>query len=239
MSRDNKVDQYESLKTPVSDLIYLTKELDGPSLFESEIPKLHSIDHNNHTSYPIILTDTFENFDDFSLGNFQEQASVKFNFTSIPENFTLPVTLNVMANNADPSPKTIIEAVELLVSIVVDNPQQSNSSLTDEDSKRLTQALDSLISFAEGAGEEENLLLTTLINFVKNLISISNNDDNLSSDLPPKETNPVSFSPHRHENIGRPASLPRLKLSDLLKEETDASPSSDIDTGPAIGNEVW
>lgn len=236
MSRDNKVDQYKSLRKAVSDPIYTTEEIGGPSWFESGIPKPHSIDHNNHTSYPIILTDTFEKFDDFSLGNFQEQASVKFNFTSIPENFTLPVTLNVMANNADSSPKTVIEVVESLVSIVVDNPQQSNSSLTDEDNKRLAQALDSLISIS---GEEENLLLTTLINFVRNLISISNDDDNLSSDLPPKETNSVSLSPHRHENVGRPASIPRLKLSDLLKEETDASPSSDIDTGPAIGNEVW
>lgn len=141
----------------------------------------------------------------------------------------------IMANKTDSTPQTIVEAVELLIITVVDNLQQSNSSFTEEDYNRLTQALDSLIPIAE---DEENILLTTLINFLRSLIIFSN-DDNLSSDLQPKESDVVSLSPHRHENVGRPATLPRLKLSDLLKEETDSSPSSDIDTGPPIGNEVW
>lgn len=140
-----------------------------------------------------------------------------------------------MTNKRETLPQTFVEAVELLVNTLVDNLQQSNYSLVEEDYDRLTQALDSLIPIAE---DEEDILLTTLINFLRSLIILFN-DDNLSSDLKLKESNVLSLSPHRHENVGRPASLPRLKLSDLLKEEIDASPSSDIDTGPPIGNEVW
>ena len=45
--------------------------------------------------------------------------------------------------------------------------------------------------------------------------------------------------PHRLEHVGRPAGLPPVKLADLLAEETDNADSGEIDTGPAVGQEIW
>ena len=48
-----------------------------------------------------------------------------------------------------------------------------------------------------------------------------------------------SLKPHRSEPVGRPAGLPPVKLADLLAEEPDNADSGEIDTGPAVGKEVW
>ena len=45
--------------------------------------------------------------------------------------------------------------------------------------------------------------------------------------------------PDRPEPVGRPAGLPLVKLADLLAEEPDNADSGEIDTGPAVGKEVW
>ena len=47
------------------------------------------------------------------------------------------------------------------------------------------------------------------------------------------------LQPHRLECVGQPAGPPPLKLADLLVEEPDNADSGEIDTGPAVGNEVW
>ena len=47
------------------------------------------------------------------------------------------------------------------------------------------------------------------------------------------------LKPHRPEKTGRPANLPRLKLADLLVQEPAQADSGEIDTGPAVGHEVW
>ena len=51
--------------------------------------------------------------------------------------------------------------------------------------------------------------------------------------------NPENLKPHRSECVGRPAGLPPVKLTTLLAEEPDNADSGEIDTGPAVGNEVW
>ena len=53
------------------------------------------------------------------------------------------------------------------------------------------------------------------------------------------ETARTSFKPHRPEKTGRPANLPRLKLAALLAQEPEHTESEEIDTGPAVGHEVW
>lgn len=45
--------------------------------------------------------------------------------------------------------------------------------------------------------------------------------------------------PHRKECGGRPKNLRRLKLAELLENEQENTESDEIDTGPAVGNEVW
>ena len=51
--------------------------------------------------------------------------------------------------------------------------------------------------------------------------------------------NPTPSQPHRSECVGRPAGLPPIKLNDLLTEEPENTDSGEIDTGAAVGNEVW
>ncbi len=53
------------------------------------------------------------------------------------------------------------------------------------------------------------------------------------------ETVKTSLKPHRPEKTGRPANLPRLKLADLLAQEPKHAASGEINTGPAVGHEVW
>ena len=55
----------------------------------------------------------------------------------------------------------------------------------------------------------------------------------------PEHTNTATLKPHRPERVGRPAKLPRLKLADLLSQETDDPAPDEVNTGPAVGNEVW
>ncbi len=51
--------------------------------------------------------------------------------------------------------------------------------------------------------------------------------------------NSTSPKPDRPEPVGRPAGLPLVKLADLLAEETENADSGEIDTGPAVGKEIW
>ena len=52
-------------------------------------------------------------------------------------------------------------------------------------------------------------------------------------------SNPTADRPHRPECVGRPAGLPAIKLKNLLAEEPENTDSGEIDTGAAVGNEVW
>lgn len=63
--------------------------------------------------------------------------------------------------------------------------------------------------------------------------------DLLSQKTDDSEHTDTTLKPHRPEKVGRPATLPRLKLADLLSQKTDDSAPDEIDTGPAVGNEVW
>lgn len=47
-----------------------------------------------------------------------------------------------------------------------------------------------------------------------------------------------NLTPHRPENLGCPAGLPPLKLSELLAQEPENTDSEEINTGPAVGNDV-
>ena len=60
--------------------------------------------------------------------------------------------------------------------------------------------------------------------------------DNVKQDKTGNSTPP---KPHRPEHAGRPAELPPIKLTELLAEEPDNADSREIDTGPAVGKEIW
>ena len=125
-----------------------------------------------------------------------------------------------------------------------------DTELTAKDYKMLTTMLDDLIDVV---GENENHVLAPLMDFIgdlietyedKHVIKICDKESNSSADLLSQETDDPEYAgaatpkPHRPETVGRPATLPRLKLTDLLSQEDDDSAFGEIDTGPAVGNEV-
>ena len=284
MSHESQKERYRSLTPSVTEFRHPTEDASGPRWSGSDMLDAQSIRHHKPTVYPEMLRGALENTDEYSLRKFQKQASVKFDLTSIPQSFNLPVAFSVLINKVGTSPRSIVAAVELLVSIVGENKHQSITSLTADDFQRLSdaqnKAQEKLIDIVS---EDENLLLTSLINLIDNLIKIGGDESNLSADLLPQETNesehtdaatlkphhpekvgrPATLSrlkladllsqetndsesidaailkPHRPEKVGRPATLPRLKLADLLSQETGDLASGEVDTGPAVGNEVW
>ena len=284
MAHESRTARHKSRMASVTEFRHATEDASGPRWSESDMLDAQSIGYHKPTVYPEMLRGALENTDEYSSHKFQKQASVKFDLASIPQSFNLPAVFSVFINKVGASPKSLVAAVELLVSIVGENKHQSITSLTANDYQRLAgvqeKAQKKLIDVVS---EDENLLLTSLINFIDNLIKICSDESNLSADLLPQETNdpesidaatlkphhpekvgrPATLSrlkladllsqetndpesidtailkPHRPEKVGRPATLPRLKLADLLSQETGDPASGEVDTGPAVGNEVW
>lgn len=246
MAHESRTARHKSRMASVTEFRHPTEDASGPRWSGSNMLDAQSIGHHKPTVSPEMLKGAFENTDEYSLHKFQKQASVKFNLASIPQSFNLPAVFSAFINKVGASPKSLVAAVELLVSIVGENKHQSITSLTTDDYQRLSDAQNKAQEkLIDVVSEDENLLLTSLINLIDNLIKIGGDESNLSADLLPQETNEpentnaATLKPHRPEKVGRPATLPRLKLADLLSQETDAPPSSEVDTGPAVGNEVW
>ena len=239
------------------------------------------MDHKS-TVYPEIFERTLEKVSEYSALESVKKASVKFGTAPMPPSFNLPAVFSVYINKVGAFPQSVVAAVGLLVSIVSEHKHQPVHSLTAEDYQSLTNAQDKLLDIV---GEDENHFLTPLINFIGNLIKIHDEEFNPTTQMdllsqetdasdhtdaatlkphrPEKvgrpatlprlkladllsqetdasdHTDAATLKPHRPEKVGRPATLPRLKLADLLSQETDDSASGEVDTGPAVGNEVW
>ena len=69
-----------------------------------------------------------------------------------------------------------------------------------------------------------------LIEAIERIVYVSVESTKIIENLPSNVT---------AEKIGRPAGRPRVKLTDLLAQESDDVASEEVDTGPPVGNEVW
>jgi hypothetical protein len=199
------------------------------------IPEGQSAPRHKPTIYPEMLGRAFEDTSEYPLHESQKRASVKFNLAPMPQSFNLPAVFSVYMGKVGASSQSLVAAVDMLVSIVGENEHQSITSLTSEDYQRLTRAQDKLTAIV---GEDENHFLIPLIKFIGNLIKIHDEESNPSTqtDLSSQETDvpehvdAATLKPHRSEKVGRPATLPRLKLADLLSQETDDSEHTGIAT---------
>lgn len=243
MSSESQMERNKSIIASVAEFGDTSDDVNELRWFGSNIPEAQSsVGNHIPTVNPETHMGVLENTDEYTLRKYQKQASVKFGLAPIPQSFNLSAAFGVVINKIGTSPRSIVAAVELLVNVITDNIQQSNTSMTDDDYKRLTRAQDKLIDIV---GEDENFLLTSMINFIGDLINISGDESNLSADLLPQENddsdyiNDATLKPHRTERVGRPPTLPRLNLTELLSQETNDPPSGEVDTGPAVGNEVW
>ena len=244
MSRESQTERHRSLIAFITEYGRASEDASRLRWPDLNIPEAQSASRHKPNPNSKIFGRTFENINEYPSFESQKQAPVKFDQVPVPQSFNLPAIFSVFINEVGASPQPLVAAVDLLVSIVGENKHQPITPLTSDDYQRLTEAQDRLIAVV---GEDENHFLTPLINFIGNLIKIHDEESNppVQTHLPSQETNnpehtdAVTLKPHRPEKVGRPATLPRLKLADLLSQETDDPASGEVDTGQAVGNEVW
>ena len=234
MSRENQTEQNRLLMDFIADAEFERESEDASKFHWSDlnIPEIQSAQRHKPAIYSEMLERTFENTSEYPLHEPQKRASVKFNVAPVPQSFNLPAVFSVYLSKVGASPQSLVAALEMLVSIVGENEHQSITSLTSDDYQRLTKAQNKLTAIV---GADENHLLTPLINFIGNLIKIHDEESNLSTQTEfssqetdvPEHTGTAPLEPHRPEKVGRPATLPRLKLADLLSQETDDSEHTD------------
>ena len=134
--------------------------------------------------------------------------------------------------------ESLAATVQTLVNL---NEEEFLTSLTPEDRGQLAAALAALQSVV---GEEENHILAPLMDFIANLVErelVGIEKSVAKIDIKCQNDSSATGAPdsHRPERMGRPAMLPRLKMADLLAQETGARREEEIDTGTPVGKEVW
>ena len=134
--------------------------------------------------------------------------------------------------------ESLAATVQTLVRL---NEEEFLTSLTPEDRGQLAAALAALRSVV---GEEENHLLTPLMDFIGNLIErelvgIEKSETKIGIKCQNDSSATGAPDLHRPERMGRPATLPRLKMADLLAQETMSHKVEEIDTGTPVGKAVW
>ena len=134
--------------------------------------------------------------------------------------------------------ESLAATVQTLVRL---NEEEFLTSLTPEDRGQLAAALEALRSVV---GEEENHLLAPLMDFIANLVErelvgIEKSEAKIGIKCLNDSSATGTPDSHRPERMGRPAMLPRLKMADLLAQETRTSKEEEIGTGAPVGKEVW
>ena len=129
------------------------------------------------------------------------------------------------------SPKTVgasqslTVAVSTLVGVVGRNESQLLASLKPNDYQQLVEALETLTAIV---GEDKNHFLTPLMDSIDTLIEKCETEIEEGN-----EEDSGMPKPHRSEKVGRPATLPRVKLATLLTQSTDTTGSDDaVNTVP-------
>ena len=133
-------------------------------------------------------------------------------------------------------PKTVgasqsfVVAVDTLVDVVGRNESQLLASLKPNDYQQLVGALEALTSVI---GEDKNHLLTPLMDSVDALIEKcktdieEDNEEEFSMKVRNQPLGSGMPKPHRSEKVGRLVTRPRVKLADLLAQDTDITGSDD------------
>ena len=233
MPHESQTERYSSLIESITELGYASEDAEGFSLFDLSISETQSVPHRKSTIHLETLKSTFENINEHLPFESQKQVPVKFDPSPMLQNFDLLAARSAFVAKAGGSSQSLVTVVEALVEIVGKSVDQLAASLTIDDYQRLAAAREKLI---DTVGEDENHFLTPLINFIGNLIKIRDEESNSSANLLSQETDDsehtdaTTLKPHRPEKVGRPATLPRLKLADLLSQETDDSEHTDATT---------
>ena len=131
--------------------------------------------------------------------------------------------------------QSLAVAVNTLVGVVRRNESQLLAALKPNDYQQLVEALEILKAIV---GEDKNHFLTPLMDsidalIVKCTIEIEEGDEEEGDEekfnmkVQNYPLGPGMPKPHRPESVGRPATLPRVKLADLLAQDSDTKGSDD------------
>ena len=126
--------------------------------------------------------------------------------------------------------QSLVVAVDTLVDVVGRNESQLLASLKPNDYQQLVGALEALTSVI---GEDKNHLLTPLMDSVDALIEKcktdieEDNEEEFSMKVRNQPLGSGMPKPHRSEKVGRLVTRPRVKLADLLAQDTDITGSDD------------
>lgn len=213
MSRESQTEQYRSLIASIANAESKrasedTSRLRWPdfNIFETQSDPRHK-----STIDPEMLRSAFENINEYPPFESQKQAPVKFDPSPMLQDFDLLAALSVFVAKVGGSSRYLVTVVEGLVEIVGDSEDHLVASLTIDDYQRLAAARDKLIDVV---GEDENHFLIPLIDFITNLIR---NCDEKSNSSTEKQHRP----PRHRRRDASAANRPRVKLTDLLPQDTE------------------
>ena len=213
MSRESQTEQYRSLIASIANAESKRASEDAnvsgwPDL---NILETHPTPRHKPNLYPKILGRTFENINEYLSFESQKQAPVKFDPVSTLQNSDSLAAISVFITKVGGSSRSLVAVVEALVEIVGESEDRLAASLTIDDYQRLAVSRDNLIDIV---GEDENHLLTPLIDFITNLIRNREAESNPSIEK--------RHRPARHRERGSSAAnRPRVKLTDLLPQEIE------------------
>lgn len=163
------------------------------------------------TIHPEMLEGAFENINERLSFESQKQAPVKFAPSQMLQNFDLLAARRVFVAKVGDSSRSLVTTLVTLVEIVGESIDQLAASLTTDDYQRLAAAREKLI---DAVGKDENHFLTPLIDFITNLIRNCDEESNPSTQ---KQHHPV----RRRKRESSPANRSRVKLADLLPQDTE------------------
>ncbi len=204
MARENQTTRHKSLMASIEEASGFHSP--GSKLFE-----IQSVSSTESALYLEMLGRTLEDTSGYPTPEFPERAPVRFDSSPMLQDFNSLAALSVFVTKADRTPQSLAAAVETLVSIISENEDELFASLAAEDYQRLTVTRDKLIDVID---EDENHLLVPLLAFIDNLIK---NHDGESNPSIREHYRPM----RRSERVGRPEKRPRVKLADLLPQESE------------------
>ena len=152
-----------------------------------------------------------------------------------PAEYQKPAPSSLTPKTVETS-QALAAAVNILVDVVGRNESQLLASLNPNDYQQLVGALEALTVVVS---ENKNPLLTPLMDSIDTLIEKckadieEGNEEEFDMKIQNHSLGQGMPKPHRPEKVGRPATLPRVKLSDLLAQDANMNGSDDsVDKRP-------
>ena len=215
MSRESQTEQYRSLIASIANAESKRASEDTSRLRwpDFNIFETQSAPRHKSTIDPEMLRSAFENINEYPPFESQKQAPVKFDPLSTMQSSDSLAAISVFVAKVGGSSRSLVAVVDALVKIVGESEDHLAASLTIDDYQRLAAARNKLINVV---GEDENHFLTPLINFITNLIRNCEEEEGSNPSIEKQHR-----SARRRKRETSAENRPRVKLSDLLPQDTE------------------